>query len=106
MLADCWFEGMRSATGDPSWSRHATAGGAVKVLQALLSSSAPADGDKLGWARSLAAEYAAAAAGGTMNVFGFQTWLQSGKRTRSARPVALVQPVPAKGRAWKVGDGQ
>lgn len=82
--ADCWLEGMREATGNTGWTRQAEALGTMKMLEGVLASSAPAEGDGFDWARELALEYARANLGTTLSVFAFKAWLQSGKPARPA----------------------
>lgn len=83
-LVDAWLEGMRQATGRPSWQRRSVALGALSNLAALLEAEAPADGDATAWARELAVEYCAKNAGGQLNVFACIAWVQSGRPERQS----------------------
>lgn len=91
---DCWLEAMRASTGGAGWTRQAQAIGAIRVLDGILGSCAPAEGDRLEWARTQAREYVEHCAGGAMSIFGFQTWLQSGK---PARRTPAGRPTPSNG---------
>lgn len=82
MLVDAWLGGMREATGNAGWNRRAQTLGAIRALEGTLTSNAPAEGDRIDWARGKAVAYVAAQKGGTLSVFAFQSWLQSGEPDR------------------------
>ncbi len=85
MLVDAWLEGMREATGQPSWIRLSIPLGNIRTLQAVLETTAPKDATGCAWARAAAKEYVGAHPDSRLTVFGYQTWEQSGRR-RSGKP--------------------
>ena len=105
MPVDAWCEGVRMVTKQRAHTR--PFGAPLRKLLDAIAMHKPADADAVEWSRSAGSRYAQACAGKTLSPFGFDDWLNSGQPERPSgiqRRGPEVQPAPAEGRAWKVGQ--
>lgn len=104
---EAYAEGLALATGGSCAAPRGA--GNVQALRDALRVHGPEGADaeaRRVWLRDAARDYAVARKGGQLSPRWFVEWLDSGRPAQRAPPgpQRLVQPVPAAGRLWKIGD--